>query len=82
MRKARDDRVSAETERSLVRLRQRGFMPRVFYSWLVIFKTTYYIKSFEDDFILKTLIGKKKVKAQSIDDILKIKKIKTNKKRF
>lgn len=42
----------------------------------------YYAKSFEEDFVLKTLKGKKKVDFQSIDNILKTKTIKPNTKSF
>ena len=41
-------------------------------------KQIYYAKSFEEDFILKTLKGKKKINSQSIDNILKTKIIKPN----
>ena len=42
----------------------------------------YFVKSFEEDFILKTLKNKKKVNFQSINDILKNKIIKPNTKSF
>lgn len=42
----------------------------------------FFAKSFEDDFVLKTLIGKKKVSFQSIHDVLKNKTIKPNTKSF
>lgn len=42
----------------------------------------YYVKSFEEDFILKTLVGKKKVNFQSIFDIVDSKFIKPNTKSF
>ena len=42
----------------------------------------YFAKSFEDDFILKTLKDKKKENFQSIQDILKTKIIKPNTKSF
>lgn len=45
-------------------------------------KERYYVKSFEQDFVLKTLKGKKKVDFQSIDSILKNKKIRLNTKSF
>ena len=42
----------------------------------------YYAKSFEEDFVLKTLKGKRKVNFQSIEDILKKNVIKPNTKSF
>lgn len=42
----------------------------------------YYAKSFEQDFILKQLKGKKKTKFQSIENVLKTKIIKLNTKSF
>ena len=45
-------------------------------------KQIYFAKSFEEDFILKTLKGKKKVAFQSIDDVLKKGVIKLNTKSF
>lgn len=45
-------------------------------------KKEFYAKSFEEDFILKTIKGKKKVKFQSIQNILKTKTIKPNTKSF
>ncbi len=43
---------------------------------------TYYVKSFEEDFCTKTLVGKEKVDFQSVFDIVKTKKIKPNTKSF
>ncbi len=43
---------------------------------------TFYVKSFEQDFILKTLKGKKKVPFQSIQNILKTSIVKPNTKSF
>lgn len=45
-------------------------------------KEVYYAKSFEEDFVLKTLKGKKKVAFQSIQDIIKNRIIKPNTKSF
>lgn len=45
-------------------------------------KGLYFAKSFEEDFVLKTLKGKKKVDFQSIESILKTKTIKLNTKSF
>lgn len=45
-------------------------------------KETYYIKSFEEDFNLKTLKGKKKVNFQSLSNIIKTGIIKPNTKSF
>jgi hypothetical protein len=45
-------------------------------------KQPYFAKSFEEDFILKTLKGKRKVHFQPIDNILKTNTIKTNTKSF
>jgi len=45
-------------------------------------KGSYYVKSFEEDFILKRLIGKKKTNFQTIDEIIKTRKIKPNTKSF
>jgi len=45
-------------------------------------KGEYFAKSFEEDFVLKTLRGKKKVDFQSIDNIIKTKTIKLNTKSF
>jgi len=45
-------------------------------------KDIYFVKSFENDFILKTLRGKKKISFQSIDEIIKTKTIRTNTKSF
>ncbi len=45
-------------------------------------KEVYFAKSFEEDFVLKTLKGKKKVSFQSIDSVLKTKTIKLNTKSF
>jgi len=45
-------------------------------------KERYFAKSFEEDFILKTLKGKRKVNFQSIDNIIKTKTIKPNTKSF
>jgi hypothetical protein len=42
----------------------------------------YYVKSLEDDFETKTIKNKKKVKCQTIDDIIKNKIIKLNTKSF
>lgn len=42
----------------------------------------YYVKSFEEDFILKRVIKKEKTDFQSIENIIKIKKIKPNTKSF
>ncbi|MFC1632632.1 hypothetical protein ACFL1U_00615 [Patescibacteria group bacterium] len=42
----------------------------------------YFAKSFEDDFVLKTLKGKKKINFQSVENILKTKTIKLNTKSF
>lgn len=42
----------------------------------------YFVKSFEEDFILKTLRNKKKVDFQSVDNILKKKIIKPNTRSF
>jgi len=44
--------------------------------------TQYFAKSFEEDFILKTLKGKGKIPFQSINNILKTKTIKPNTKSF
>ena len=45
-------------------------------------KEVFYVKSLEEDFISKTLKGKKKVDFQSIENIIKTKKIKPNTKSF
>lgn len=45
-------------------------------------KTRYFVKSFEEDFVLKRVNGKKKVAFQSIENIIKTKKIKPNTKSF
>jgi len=45
-------------------------------------KELYFVKSFEEDFILKTLRGKKKVPFQSIDNIFKTRTIRLNTKSF
>lgn len=45
-------------------------------------KEVYFVKSFEEDFILKTIRGNKKVGFQSIRDIVKNKIIKPNTKSF
>ena len=42
----------------------------------------YFAKSMEEDFILKTIKGKKKVNFQSIHNIIKTKTIKPNTKSF
>lgn len=44
--------------------------------------TQFFAKSFEKDFILKTLNGKKKEKFQSIHEVLKTKTLKPNTKSF
>src|SRR3989338_6286873 len=41
-------------------------------------KEVYYVKSFEEDLVLKTLKNKKKVKFQTIEDVVKTKTIKLN----
>lgn len=45
-------------------------------------KEVYYVKSFEDDFVLKTIKGKRKVPFQSIQNVIKNKIIKPNTKSF
>jgi len=45
-------------------------------------KEEYFAKSFEEDFVLKTLKGKKKIAFQSIDNIIKTKTIRLNTKSF
>jgi len=45
-------------------------------------KQIYFAKSFEEDFVLKTLRGKRKVAFQGINDVLKIEIIKLNTKSF
>lgn len=45
-------------------------------------KEVFYVKSLEEDFISKTLKGKKKVEFQSVENIIKAKKIKPNTKSF
>lgn len=45
-------------------------------------KEQYFAKSFEEDFILKTLKGRKKTDFQSIHDVIKTKTIKLNTKSF
>ena len=45
-------------------------------------KEVFYVKSLEEDFISKTLRAKKKVDFQSIEDIIKTKKINPNTKSF
>jgi len=45
-------------------------------------KETYLVKSLEEDFATKTLKGKKKVTFQTIDNIIKTKRIKLNTKSF
>lgn len=45
-------------------------------------KITYFAKSFEEDFILKRLKGKKKIDFQSIHDIINTRTIKPNTKSF
>jgi len=42
----------------------------------------FYVKSFEEDFVLKTIKGKKKVNFQSVDNIIRTKTIKPNTKSF
>lgn len=44
--------------------------------------TTYLVKSFEEDFSTKTLVGKKKRTFQTLDDILATNKIRPNTKSF
>ena len=45
-------------------------------------KEIFYVKSLEEDFVSKTLKGKKKVDFQTVENILKTKKIKPNTKSF
>lgn len=45
-------------------------------------KEVFYVKSFEEDFILKTIKGEKKVAFQSIQEIINTKEIKPNTKSF
>ena len=45
-------------------------------------KEIIYVKSFEEDLVLKTLKGKKKVRFQTMDDIVKTKTIKLNTNSF
>jgi len=45
-------------------------------------KERYFAKSFEEDFVLKTLRGKKKVDFQSIDNVIKTKIVRLNTKSF
>lgn len=45
-------------------------------------KTTYYVKSLEDDFATKRLVGKEKVVFQTLDDIVRTKRLKPNTKSF
>jgi len=45
-------------------------------------KKVFYVKSLEEDFISKTLKGQKKVNFQSIENIIKTRKIKLNTKSF
>ncbi len=45
-------------------------------------KVVYFVKSLEEDFTTKTLVGKKKVSFQTIQDIVKTKTIKPNTKSF
>ena len=45
-------------------------------------KEVFYVKSLEEDFVSKTLKGKKKVGFQTIENIIKTKKIKLNTKSF
>jgi len=45
-------------------------------------KKRYFVKSFEEDFILKRVRGKKKTPFQSIENVIKTKKIKPNTKSF
>jgi len=45
-------------------------------------KEVFYVKSLEEDFISKTLKGKKKVDFQSVENIIKTKNIKLNTKSF
>lgn len=45
-------------------------------------KEAYYVKSFEEDFVTKTLKNKKKVTYQTVYDIIKTKTIKPNTKSF
>lgn len=45
-------------------------------------KEVFYVKSLEEDFISKTLKGKKKVNFQTIENMIKTKKIKLNTKSF
>ncbi len=45
-------------------------------------KEVFYVKSLEEDFVSKTLKGRKKVDFQSIEDIIKTKRIKPNTKSF
>lgn len=45
-------------------------------------KSQFFAKSFEEDFVLKSLNGKRKVAFQSVHDILKTKAIKCNTKSF
>ena len=42
----------------------------------------YFVKSFEEDFVLKRIKGKKKAAFQSIENIIKTKKIRPNTKSF
>src|SRR3989344_9214813 len=45
-------------------------------------KEIYFAKSFEEDFVLKKLKGKKKIAFQSVGDVIKTKTIKLNTKSF
>lgn len=47
-----------------------------------IMQEQYFAKSFEEDFVLKTLNGKKKEKFQSIDDIIRTNTLRLNTKSF